>query len=446
MDEQLAEYQQKIEKVVALKASTTPGQYLSYLTTGYQTDDGRIFAGGGDFTTMITVKGHAGRMLSEEDRALLKKCGLTVLSEIGDKDSYIGIIENGNVKYEGSFREDGSSKGSVHRNKDKTIDYTGRFPKGKQYTLISGSKNQGDISSCQIGAKKTEYSYNERGINIVVYDNDAETISDDTYFNTWDYSERESYDTEAELKKALEEDAQYADLSDGLKKLYLYNKRVQYYRESKHLMMDLRATAREELFGDSEAFTEADQSGADQEKESEISEVTDDEDSDDSDISDAAATSDSDDISDASLTEEQSELLSHTGLSGYLSYFMNKENLVIYISVKGDASPALSEADRAMLKSLGLEKLSELEAGDGYIGVIEEGMILHDISKTVGASEAADTSGEDRFSLSALGYDIMSGGVSHIIINQKEYSPDQDGVNIVIYDKELQMVADTQSF
>jgi hypothetical protein len=125
---------------------------------------------------------------------------------------------------------------------------------------------------------------------------------------------------------------------------------------------------------------------------------------------------------------------------------MNKENLTIYISVKGDATPALSEADRNMLKSLGLEKLSELKAGDGYIGVIEEGMILHDISKSVSASEDSETSKEDRFELSALGYDIISGGVSHIIINQKEYSPEQDGVNIVIYDKELQMVADTQSF
>ena len=53
----------------------------------------------------------------------------------------------------------------------------------------------------------------------------------------------------------------------------------------------------------------------------------------------------------------------------------------------------------------------------------------------------------DSIHIQGLGYDIISGdGVSQIIINQKDYSPDEDGINVVVYDKKLQMIVDTVTY
>ncbi len=473
MDTQLEEYKQKVEKVVALKAAASVGQYISYLTIGNgasSNDDKSLIRSlpvGGSFTTMITVKGHAGRMLSDEDRATLKKCGLTVLSEIDDKESYIGIIENGSVKYEGSCRDDGTIKGNVHRNHNKTIDYTGRFPKGEKYTLISGSRKQGDVSSCMIS--ETEYSLNMEGINIVVYDNDADTIADDTYFNTWDYADRESYDTETALKEALADGLEFSDLSEGLKKLYLYDKRVEYYREARHLMLEIR-NAEEEEMSDSGEAAESDDSGLKEEDE----ESDEKNDTGNSDVTeeDSEAGEESDNT-DNSLNEEESDYFSHRGVWRYIGYYMSgdrynsvkddsedtdKNDLVIYISVNGDASIALGEEDRAQLKKLGLDNLSQLEAGEGYIGIIDCGEVICDVSQSKGNDDST-TRADGSMEISNLGYDIIScgnnyidpagisdNGLSEIIINQKDYSPNGYGINVVIYDKNIQMIADTECF
>ena len=68
------------------------------------------------------------------------------------------------------------------------VGYTGCFPGGVQYSISSGSTNSGDISSIKIDSDNKadnllksapDYSWNTRGINIVVYDNDSETIVDE---------------------------------------------------------------------------------------------------------------------------------------------------------------------------------------------------------------------------------------------------------------------------
>ncbi len=384
MDDQLAQYRDKVEKVIKLKAATTPGEYLSYL------------AEGGDFTTMITVRETAARNLSEEDREILKKCGLEKLAALQDSSSYIGVIENGSIKIEISDSEDPSDDAEVrsYKNKNDTLGYTAKLPGGKQYVLTSGSKEQGDISSCLIGSDEMEYSRNMRGINIVVYDNSAETIVDDTYFDTWIKPDRESYDTEAALKEALESGAEYSDLSESLQKLYLYNKRVEYYRDAEHLRIE--------------------------------------------------------------LSEDPA-----TALAGYIAHYMDDENLMICISVNGDAVSkpdpvtgenviSLEEDTRKAVASLGLKNLADIDSNESYTGVIDGSQVLFDISGN-GAKDS-DVREDGALEITGTEFDIVSKGASdetgfsHIILNQKNYSPEERGINIVIFDKKYKVVADTATF
>ena len=343
MDGQLAEYQEKIETVIRLKETTSIGNYMSVLSEG------------GNFTALISVRGSAGRRLDDADRSKLSETGLSALSQIDDKASYLGVFEKGNVKYERAVYEKLSDQSeNKELSNGDAIGYTGRFPKGIQYTINSGSTNSGDVSNIKINGE--DYSWNKRGINIVVYDNDSETIVDDTYFDTWEASKRESFDTETALAKALQDGKQFEELGPELKKLYLYNERVKNYREATHLKIDI-------------------------ENES----------SDDSTKDAGAAESDK--------------------LSKYIEHYKNRENTVIYMSAKAS---------------------KEVKP---YAAVIDDGNIFDSDQNS------------DSIHIQGLGYDIISGdGVSQIIINQKDYSPDEDGINVVVYDKKLQMIVDTVTY
>ena len=326
MDDQLAEYKDKVENVILLKETTNIGDYMNVLSEC------------GSFTALISVRGSAGRNLDDDSRDSISEAGLETLSKLGDDTAYLGVIENGIVKYERAV-PDSDSNGDA-------IGFSGRFPKGIKYTINSGSEGSGDISNILI--KGEDYSWNNRGINIVVYDNDSETIVDDTYFDTWQSSDREPFDRENALKAALDEGKEFEELSPELQKLYLYNERVKNYREAVHFKLD-----------------------------------------------------------DITMDE-------------YISHYKDRENTAIFISAKADNN------------------------NPPFAAVIDDGETIKS------DSPVADSSGKDdreKVHIVGLGYDIISGnGLSQIIVNQKDYSPDEAGTNIVIYDKRLQMVVDTESF
>lgn len=343
MDSQLAEYQEKIETVIRLKETTSIGDYM------------KVLAEGGRFTALISVRGSAGRRLDKDNRKVLDSLGLKELAKMDDDTAYLGVLERGTVKYERAVY-DAQSDGNA-------IGYTGRFPKGIQYTINSGSTGSGDISNILIDGE--EYSWNNRGINIVVYDNDAETIVDDTYFDTWESSDRESFDTESALAKALEDGKEYEELSPELKKLYLYNERVKNYREATHLKIDIENEVKAEK--------------------------------------DAEET----DVAEGALSTAQ------RNAQKYADYYKGRENIVVFVSVKANDSlpPGAS-----VIEADGM-KVSEPEGSEKSIRIQD------------------------------IGYDIISdNGLSQIIINQKDYSPNEDGINVVVYDKKLQMVVDTAVF
>ena len=342
MDSQLAEYQEKIETVIRLKETTSIGDYM------------KVLAEGGRFTALISVRGSAGRRLDKDNRKVLDSLGLKELAKMDDDTAYLGVLERGTVKYERAVY-DAQSDGNA-------IGYTGRFPKGIQYTINSGSTGSGDISNILIDGE--EYSWNNRGINIVVYDNDAETIVDDTYFDTWESSDRESFDTESALAKALENGEEYEELSPELQKLYLYNERVKYYREATHLKIDIENEVKAEK--------------------------------------DAEET----DVAEGALSTAQ------RNAKKYADYYKGRENIVVFVSVKANDSlpPGAS-----VIEADGM-KVSEPEGSEKSIRIQD------------------------------IGYDIISDNGLSQKINQKDYSPNEDGINVVVYDKKLQMVVDTAVF
>lgn len=133
---------------------------------------------------------------------------------------------------------------------------------------------------------------------------------------------------------------------------------------------------------------------------------------------------------------------SQTGLLDYLKVFANKDHISIYLTANGDAASALTPSVRASLKNeFGLEKFSELDSGSSYIGVYQGGSVIYEDSKKKGGKIQYKASGLSITSTSTPGKEKAS-----CIISGKEKSPDQPGINIVVYDDELATVVDEAVF
>ena len=181
----------------------------------------------------------------------------------------------------------------------------------------------------------------------------------------------------------------------------------------------------------------------------------------------------------------------------YLSYFADKEEYTVFVSVMDEASASLTARQREQFTDLGLEQLSGLAYRDAYLGIInnntieidevkryneekileeseevseqyeindlehiEELIALEETKKDAAedAAEAEQLSQEDTLPLTVEGrlpdgkeYKLSSGGfasgyVASCEIDGVEYAPNQRGLNIVVYDHVLKKVVDTAVF
>ncbi len=171
-----------------------------------------------DVTILITVKDDAAKSLSQEQRDRFALMGLEKLSALAYRDSYLGVIVNGEVIYEESKHLD---KEAEDAEKSELISsYEGTLADGSSYAIISGGHYLGNISSCIIDGK--DYSVNTRGLNIIVYDNKRQKVMDTTVFNTGESATRIPENAEKALVMA--EGTDFARLSDTLQQLALYNR------------------------------------------------------------------------------------------------------------------------------------------------------------------------------------------------------------------------------
>lgn len=116
------------------------------------------------------------------------------------------------------------------------------------------------------------------------------------------------------------------------------------------------------------------------------------------------------------------------------------EGRTVFVAVRDDAATSLTESQRAMLASMGLSKLSELEFHDSYLAVIEDSKVSYEDRKqdllTAINGGGITTTGVlpdgTTYALTSGGFN--QGNVASVVIGGVEYARNQRGINIVVYD------------
>lgn len=113
--------------------------------------------------------------LQQESRQALNAFGLqTNFDTLSYSDSFLAVKENDNVVYEASSNQ--------------RLQYSGQLQNGSPYTITSCGWRLGMES--QIIVNGANHSRNTRGINIVVYDNQANLVLDSVTFDTYALDQR----------------------------------------------------------------------------------------------------------------------------------------------------------------------------------------------------------------------------------------------------------------
>ncbi len=133
----------------------------------------RAYCSKPDTRILIAVQNEASGTLNDSSRKAFAELGLKEFASIRFRDSYIGIIENGNVVYE--MKDHGEQPINVSN---------------REYAVISGGYDSGKISSIVIS--ETDYSQHKRGMNIAIYDIAQKKVIDTALFDI--------YATEVNLK------------------------------------------------------------------------------------------------------------------------------------------------------------------------------------------------------------------------------------------------------
>ncbi len=223
MEDELQDYS-RYTVGIKLGEIENPEEYLSYLL------------GEEDFEIFLSVKEDAAGTLTEEQREYFASIGLEELADLGYRDSYLAIIDDGEVLTEERLAYDETTNNEEQTegysvelreefNELHTVTAEGKTEDGKPYLLSScgWTAVDGAASSCVIDG--TENSKNRQGLNIVVYDKKLKCVVDSTTFDTSVSATRKPVYVEEALEQDLEDDVPYDELSGAEQRLYDYLKR-----------------------------------------------------------------------------------------------------------------------------------------------------------------------------------------------------------------------------
>lgn len=221
MKEQLNQYHTSVGDVIKRNEIIDPAEYLSLAVADK------------DVAVFIAVKDDAASQLNAEQRANFAAMGLSKLSALAFRDSYLAVFDRGKliceqIEHQGSAEEDRELV---------TLSYSGKLGDGSVYSLESGGIAMGNKASCLIDG--TEYAQNQRGLNIVIYDNKTKKVIDSTFFDTCASAVREGGDLTAALNRAEQSGKSYDELSAELQKFYLYNRRCDNKRTAGYLKQNI---------------------------------------------------------------------------------------------------------------------------------------------------------------------------------------------------------------
>ena len=135
-----------------------------------------------------------------------------------------------------------------------------------------------------------------------------------------------------------------------------------------------------------------------------------------------------------------SGLMATDSLEKFVEYVKNKDDLVILISAKDEASYALNEKTIGIMQSLGLEFDLKNRYRYSYLAVIDENEVVFEklANKKLYYTEKIDNK---VLSMTSAGYE--NGCISSVEISGLEYSLNRRGLNIVVYDKNKDIVIDS---
>lgn len=127
------------------------GTILSEIDDIYFLRDLETYRKNADYMIFLTVQDEASSGISKDASRYLKKSGLIQLAKLATRDSYIAVFHGQEILYE----ERGSRKKAIAYERDN-------------YSLKSAGYEAGNYASIMIDEQ--EYTRNQRGINMVVYD------------------------------------------------------------------------------------------------------------------------------------------------------------------------------------------------------------------------------------------------------------------------------------
>lgn len=133
---------------------------------------------------------------------------------------------------------------------------------------------------------------------------------------------------------------------------------------------------------------------------------------------------------------------SFDSLGKYISDFVpTLDNKTVIIAVRGEATKGINEQLASQLRSIGLKTNFSNIYGKSYIAIIGDGDVFE---------ESSDDLINKKIKLKKLNIECTSGGIkdnqASIILNNKDYSKNMRGINIVIYDHKAGKVVSSESF
>ena len=213
MAEQLDKYHVLVSDVIQIKEMTDPSDYLSAAMQNK------------NYTIFVMAKDDAASRLTQEQRERFATIGLAELAALEFRDSYLAVVDQGNVSHERRRSVlDVATEPTV-------LSYSGKAIGGVEYSLESGGLE--NEVSCLIDG--IEYAKDQRGLNIVIYDNNLEKVIDTTYFDTCLSSVRDGENLANALDNEVKLGKDYSELSAELQKLYIYNRRCENQRTAEYL-------------------------------------------------------------------------------------------------------------------------------------------------------------------------------------------------------------------
>lgn len=170
-----------LKNVASLEMETDFYQYMSKLKSDFA-----------DKTVFIVCTNEMSNGLSEREISLLRSMGFNADYENGYRQSYIAVMENGEVTFE--------------QMSNRAIKKKGTVGDSVEYVLYSAGHYVGSTSGIKIGGET--FGTNQIGLNIVVYDQDKDIVLDEVNFNTFAEEHeaiRNSWDVDAEYLRQYED-------------------------------------------------------------------------------------------------------------------------------------------------------------------------------------------------------------------------------------------------